>query len=240
MALKERIGIPGGLDGGSRLMTRPLVRLENSNNPRFVISPGLIRIGVKYTLSRYYEAEVEVSECGSTAMKNWVNEENNRRGHAFAQKVFEAMRAHGYEALLEKKVSSLLNKKLDRNWGDVDVLAWKKGEDKVLAIECKDLMFAKTANEVAEQLNQFSGHILPNGERDDLLKHLDRCDFLRQESLRLAQTVEMGNRDVHIRSVFCFSKPVPMQYVAKRFPNVTFLTIEDLLSSNSGVGSKIQ
>jgi hypothetical protein len=138
------------------------------------------------------------------------------------------MRTLGYEALLENKVSALLNKKLDRDWGDVDVLAWKMGEDEALAIECKDLKFAKTPNEMAEQLNRFSGQTFPNGERDDLLKHLDRCDFLQQECQRLSRTVGMENRDIRIRSVVCFSTPVPMQYVARRFPGTHFVTIEEV------------
>lgn len=98
----------------------------------------------------------------------------------------------------------------------------------MLAIECKDLQLAMTPNEMAEQLNRFSGQILPNGRRDDLLKHLGRCDFLRENRRRVAQGIGMADHDIEIRTVVCFSNPVPMQYVSKRFPEVTFLTIDDL------------
>jgi len=121
-----------------------------------------------------------------------------------------------------------MNEKLGQDWGDVDVLAWKPGNHEILAIECKDLKDPKTPNEIAEQLNRFSGQVLLNGKSDDLLKHVDRCDFLRKRSRRIAQTIRLGGCDINIRTVVCFSNPVPMQYVEKRFPNVSFVTIGNL------------
>jgi hypothetical protein len=210
------------------LVARPLVRLENEDNPRYVISPGLLGMGFAYTVARYYEAEVEVSECKSTSMRHWINDETNRRGHAFARKVFETMCAQGYEARLEETITALLNEKLERDWGDVDVLAWKTSDKDVLAIECKDLKIAKTPNEIAEQLNRFSGQVMANGKSDDLLKHVERCNFLKERAQRVAQAIGMVGRGIEIRTVVCFSNPVPMQYVAKQFSDVKFLTIDDL------------
>jgi hypothetical protein len=210
------------------LVARPLVRLEDNDNPRYVISPGLLGMGIAYTVARYYEAEVEVSECNSKSMRCWINDETNRRGHAFARRVFETMRAQGYEVRLEETIPALLNEKLEKDWGDVDVLAWKTGDNDVLAIECKDLKVAKTPNEMAEQLNRFSGQVSRSGKPDDLLKHVERCNFLRERSQGVAQAIGMSHRNIQIRSVVCFSKPVPMQYVAKRFPDVSFITIDDL------------
>jgi len=204
------------------------VRLENCDNPRYVVSPGLLGMGIAYTVARYYQAETEVSECNSKSMRRWINDETNRRGHAFARRVFETIRAQGYEARLEETITALLNEKLEKDWGDVDVLAWKTGDKDVLAIECKDLKVAKTPNEMAEQLNRFSGQVSRSGKPDDLLKHVERCNFLRERAQRVAQTIGMARQDIHIRTVVYFSNPVPMQYVAKRFPDVRFLTIDDL------------
>jgi len=210
------------------LVARPLLRLEECDNPRYVISPGLLDTGIVYALQRYFHAEVDVSECVSPEMRRWINEEQNRRGHAFVSKVFETMRSLGYEAKLEHPVKSLLNEKLEKDYGDVDVLAWKPDGDEVLAIECKNLRTARTPNEIAEQLNRFSGQTLPNGEPDDLLRHLDRVSVLNERSRRLARVMGMGDRDVEVRASVCFSKPVPMQYVSSRFPTVRFITIDDL------------
>lgn len=219
---------PWGFGRRLSLVSRPLVRIDNGDNPMYVVSPGLLGGGIAYSLARYYEAKVHVSECESIEMKHWIDHETSRRGHSFAVEVFDAVRALGYEAKLEIKMTALLNEKLDKDYGDVDVLAWKTDEKEVLAIECKDLKLAKNNNEIAEQLNQFSGQVMPNGKPDKLLKHVKRCDLLAQRSRRVAKTIGLGNRDIYIQNIVCFSKPVPMQYVAKRFPNVSFITINDL------------
>jgi hypothetical protein len=210
------------------LIWRPLLRVEDSGNPRYVISPGLIGTNLMHVLRLYYEGLVPTDQCRTSSMKRWVGEELNRRGHAFASKVFDALQSLGYKALLEIKLDGLLNEKLTRDFGDVDVLAWRPTERQVLAIECKDLRLAKTPNEIAEQLNYFTGQILPNGERDDLLKHIDRCNLLKERSRELSAKLGTRGEDIEIQTLVCFSHPVPMQYVRTRLPEVSFLTLEDL------------
>jgi len=210
------------------LVARPIIRLEDGDNPRYVISLALVADGITYTLGRYYEAEIETSDCRSPEMRLWVDNEKTCRSHEFVKKVSEIIQSLGYRVDIEIKVNALLKEKVERDFGDIDVLAWKPDQDEVLVIECKDLKLAKTPNEMAEQLNRFSGQILPNGDRDELLKHLDRCAFLKEKSQRVAQMLGMGERNIHIQTVVCFSRPVPMQFIATRFPGVKFLTIDDL------------
>jgi len=211
------------------LVARPVIRLENGNNPRYIISPGLIVDGTTHTLAQYYEAEIATSKCQSSEMKHWIDGEKSRRSHEFVTKVAATMQSAGYEARIEIAVTELLNEKTpDRNYGDVDVLAWRPDQAEILVIECKDLKLTKTPNEIAEQLNHFSGQILSNGHRDELRKHLDRCIFLNEKSQRVAQMLGMGDCSIRIRSIVCFSKPTPTQYMENRFPNVRFLTIEEL------------
>jgi hypothetical protein len=212
------------------LIRRPLVCINEGTNTQYVISPGLFGQGMTYTAGRYYEAEIEAPKCKSISMKDWINEETMRKGHAFEEKVYEKIKNLGYEALLRQKVTALINDKLYQDYGDVDVFAWKPGANIFFAIECKDLKMAKTPNEIAEQLNRFSGQTLPNGERDNLLKHIDRCNIMKSRCADIAKTIEYGDRKIDIRGVVCFSKPVPMQYVASRFPDILFVTIDNIIS----------
>ena len=210
------------------LVARSVIRLENNDNPRYIISPGLISDGTTHTLSQYYEAEIATSKCQSLEMKRWIDDEKARQSHEFVKKVADIMQGAGYETCIEIAVTELLNEKTDKDYGDVDVLAWIPDQDEILAIECKDLKLAKTPNEIAEQLNHFSGQILPNGKRDELRKHLDRCTFLNEKVQRVAKTLEMDDRNIHVRNIVCFSKPNPTQYMVSRFPDVSFLTIDEL------------
>ena len=63
------------------------------------------------------------------------------KGRKLGEEVRLKLEAQGWMVWTEKKLTELLNRKLDRNYGDVDVLARK--EDRVLIIECKDLKFPK-------------------------------------------------------------------------------------------------
>ncbi len=211
------------------LVARPVIQLENNDNPRYIVSPGLIVDGTMHTITQYYEAEIATSKCKSSVMKRWIDDEKARQSHAFVNEVAGVMKKAGYEIRIEIPVTELLNEKTpDRNYGDVDVLAWKPDQDNILAIECKDLKLTKNPNEIAEQLNHFSGRVLPDGKRDELRKHLDRCVFLNEKAQRVAKNLGMDDRKIRIRNIVCFSKPNPTQYMASKFSDVTFLTIEEL------------
>lgn len=210
------------------LVRRPLIQLDNTSNPQYVISPGLFGISIALTISRYFEAEIDATQCKSASMKCWIDDETNRSGLSFEKEVFEKVRSVGYEARHGAKVTALVNDSLDQDYGDVDVLAWKPDCNTLLVIECKNLRFAKTPNEIAEQLNRFSGQVLQNGDRDNLLKHIDRCNVLRTRINDVIKTIGLRDQNISLQNVVCFSKPVPMQYVASRFPDVAFVTIDNI------------
>jgi hypothetical protein len=111
------------------------------------------------------------------------------------------MRADGWHAEVEVKVTKLLGRGFDKDHGDVDVLAWRD-DGRVLAIECKDVQFRKTLGEMAEQLSDFRGEIRSNGKRDELRKHLDRMEVTRPFAWGvLAQIVSMPRRQRTGRNV---------------------------------------
>ncbi len=116
-----------------------------------------------------------------------------------------------------------------------DHVAWKPETREVFAIECKDLRLARTHNEMAEQLNRFSGQTLENGKKDELLKHLDRCKLLREKYLQLAKTLGLSEEELTVHEVVCFSKPVPMKHVSERFPQALFVTADELQTHVDGL-----
>ncbi len=81
-------------------------------------------------------------------------------------------------------LTAILNAKLDRNYGDVDVLAWRG--TRVLAVECKSLEIAQTLGEIARQLHEFRGETHPHGKPDRLRKHLDRVKVLQERAQGVA------------------------------------------------------
>lgn len=190
------------------LLRLPIVQIDEVEDPMFVLAPGLVRDAVSYTVRNYYEGYLPDEQLATPAMKSWKGKAANKRGNRFAVAVAERLREYGWNAETEVQVTTIVKKRLGRDFGDVDVLAWDMAGGRVLLIECKDLHFHKTAGELAEQLRDFRGEIR-DGRRDDLRKHLDRCDILRERVEAVAAYVGLAQA-ISIEGWVIFRNPVPM------------------------------
>ena len=164
-------------------LRRPILDWDPAGDT-LLVAPGMLRDSLIYMYSLYASGDFPVSQL-SPKMAAWRGMTNGRRGTVFAEEVAKAMRANGWYAEVEVKVTKLLGRGFDKDHGDADVLAWRD-DGRVLAIECKDVQFRKTLGEMAEQLADFRGEIRPNGKRDELRKHLDRMEIIRQHLPRVA------------------------------------------------------
>ena len=101
------------------------------------------------------------------------------------------------------------------------------GETHKVAIECKNLFFAKTSKEIAEQLLEFKGEIR-NGKPDRLKKHMDRVEILLKNKTDLLRFCGFSNIDVKIHNYVLFSNPVPMLYDSSIPKGVKFAAIQEI------------
>ncbi len=189
------------------LLRRPILNWDPAGDT-LLVAPGMLRDGLAYMYSLYESGDFPVSQL-SPKMAAWRGIVNGRRGTVFAEEVAEAMRANGWQAEIEVKLTKLLGRGFDKDYGDVDVLAWRDG--RVLAIECKDVQFRKTLGEMAEQLADFRGKIRPNGKRDELRKHLDRMEIIKKHLSQVASYVGLPVVSA-IESHLLFRNPVPMEF----------------------------
>lgn len=193
------------------LLRRPILQLTQDGDPVYLIAPGLVREGFSLTLGNYYEGAYPDVHLGE-AMKQYVGFARERDGKEFNDKVSRRMEELGWRVESEVLLTKILNKSLDRNYGDVDVLAWDPNSGRVLVMECKDLQFRKTYGEIAEQLSDFRGEVTSGGKsRDSLRKHLDRLEILRSHAAQLQRYLSMNALSV-VESHLVFSHPVPMQF----------------------------
>jgi hypothetical protein len=84
----------------------------------------MLRDSLVYMYSLYESGDFPVSQL-SPKMAAWRGMANGRRGTVFAEEVAKAMRANGWYAEVEVKVTKLLGRGFDKDHGDVDVLAWR-------------------------------------------------------------------------------------------------------------------
>lgn len=193
------------------VLRRPLLQLTVDDDPPILFAPGLLREGFAHTVGNYFSASYPDWHLGP-AMKRYVGYARARDGMRFNREVAGEMSKLGWQAHPEITPTKILGKALDRNYGDVDVLAWEANGGRILVMECKDLQFRKTYGEIAEQLSDFRGEVSEDGKRRDLLrKHLDRVEVLRNHAQQVKKYLGLSG-DCTIESHIVFRHPVPMQF----------------------------
>lgn len=206
------------------VLRRPLIQLNEEKDPVILFAPGLVRDALRLTLQAFHAGEVPPPHCQSGDMSKWVGRSNNLHRSKLNSEVAERMKELGWTVEKELKLTNILGRSLDRDYGDVDVLAWRAGSGRVLAIECKDVMFNKTLGQVAEQLSDFLGEVRPDGKPDLLRKHLDRLDVLNAHKSDLAKRFKLS-LPLQVEGHLVFRNPVPMRYAWDRMADKVRLSL---------------
>jgi hypothetical protein len=214
------------------LMRRPLIQLDedDTDDPRFLVAPGMVREHFMYLFSGLYRGDFPDSFVTSRSMKSWIGAENHRRGHAFNVQVATRMKELGWQTRHDGRLTALLGRSLDRDYGDVDVLAWSPSTGRILVMECKDVQFKKTHGEISEQIADFRGGFDAAGKPDLLRKHLDRCELLERNIDVLARQLGVSVPPSLERHLV-FRNPVPMRFAWERLHHHTRLDLYDDLQT---------
>jgi hypothetical protein len=210
------------------LVRRPLIALDGTQDPRLLVAPAVFRESLYILLRSYHTGETPDWQVSSRPMLKWLGHTNNVTRTAFNESVASQLRDLGWLSSSDYKISRLLGIPLDKDYGDVDALAWNPKSGRVLAIECKDLHFHKTLGEVAEQLSDFRGETRPDGKRDLLRKHLDRIITMEAHKSAIRKKLSL-EKDPQIEAYVVFKNPVPMEfYWPETVPKVTPLLASQL------------
>ena len=211
------------------LVRRPLIALDGNQDPRLLVAPALVREALYILFRSYYTGETPDWQVSSRPMLKWLGHTNNVKRTACNGSVASQLQDLGWKSDSDYKISRLLGIPLDRDYGDVDALAWDPKSGRVLAIECKDLHFHKTLGEVAEQLSDFRGETKSDGKRDLLRKHLDRILTMESHKSAIRKRPAL-EEDPQIEAYVVFKNPVPMQF---SWPETT-PTVKPLPASHLG------
>jgi hypothetical protein len=188
--------------------TRPILKVGNNDDPVLIIAPGALRMGFAYVFDGAYSGRFEQTFFRTKEMRDaWWGKA--REGHTFNAEVAKVLSEAGWQVLENIGLPEILNRKIDRYFGDVDVLAWRSDRKDVLIIECKDLSFARNYSEIAALLSDYQG-VEVEGEADKLRKHLDRVALLRENRDQLQRFI--GAQESYVVSCIVCSGVVPMQF----------------------------
>lgn len=195
---------------GRRLsfVTRPIVQFDESADPLLLVAPYSLRKGFAYVFDGAYSGSLEQNFFQTTEMRNeWWGAANE--GQQFEASVEEILSKAGWSVEGNVALTKILNRKLDIDYGDVDVLAWHPDRPEVLIVECKNLQSARNYSEIAAMLSEYQGKI-EKGKRDKLKRHLDRVDLLLEHHVELGRYIKKDQ--IKVVSCLCCNGSVPMQY----------------------------
>lgn len=210
------------------IVARPILQLDNTTDPLLIVAPHSLRASFRILVAGAYRAELPQDFFQTDALRNkWWGKAGE--GHTHAKEIFERLEKAGWQTHLEITLPHILNKKLPKDHGDIDVLAWRNEGDEVWVIEGKDLSQARNDSEMAHMLSEYQGQ-MKNGEPDKLLKHLQRVEFLKENRDGVSRFCKIDQPVV--KSALICSGVVPMQYAKIDALEETFVgSVEELIES---------
>jgi hypothetical protein len=211
------------------VLRKPLLQIDRAGDPTTMVAPGILRDALIYMVGNYHRGDFPLRQL-RRAMRSWAGTLRDQAGRQFSREVAARLKEFGWEAESEVKATKLLRRGFDRDYGDVDVLAWNRTSGRILIIECKDVQYRKIYGEIAEQLADFRGEVWPGGRRDYLLRHLDRVDVISQHLPAVAKYIRMV-ADRGIESHLVFKNPVPMEFALKHMAERVSVGIFDRLAT---------
>lgn len=179
-------------------IAKPIIALETCDNPNVMISPTNISDSINYLVRNTFNATLDEKFFDSKVMKKWIGKQRSNLGNEFNDIVAQKMKELGWESRSEVNIREFVSSRKSNYYGDIDVLAWSKEHNIVIAVECKNLYFAKTMKEIGNQVNEFSGKVFTkNGKehRDRLKKHFDRLDILSSSLEIVSKITRIQNID---------------------------------------------
>jgi hypothetical protein len=193
------------------IVRRPLIQIDTADDPTIVVAPGVVREAFAVMVSWFHCGEINPQRTRSREMRRWLGHANHVQRLAFNSEVASRMRELDWQVEQGIKLTKLLGRSFDRDYGDIDVLAWRPASGRVLIMECKDLQFQKTMGDIAEQLADFRGEVEADGKPDNLKRHLDRLEILAGFKSAISKALKLES-PIQLEGHLVFKNPVPMRF----------------------------
>lgn len=197
---------------GQSLISRPIIVLNDGEDSEYLISPLMIFRTLNHSLNGVTEGRLKGKNFFTSAeMQTYTNKISEEKGKVFNLEVANVIKQVGFEVHCEVKMTEALgiqSSKITKRLGPVDVLAIDRNNSVVWVVEAKNLKFCHTVGEVADRLKSYTGRTKETKDTkpDQLQRHLDRVDYLRQHRDSLAHKYKLDS-NFEIRGLLVFSMP---------------------------------
>jgi hypothetical protein len=133
-----------------------------------------------------------------------------RKGKYFRDQVRDWLKKQKLSVVdYEVAISPKGHLKADKNYGDIDVLAFNSRTNTILAIECKDTNKAKNIHEMKTEMDNYLGR---DGNAGMIGKHLNRHIWLNENKEQLDDFLNIKG-GATINSFIFTSEVIPTNYL---------------------------
>jgi hypothetical protein len=185
----------GKFDRPWSLINRPLLALDNSADPKLVLSPVMAADACRYSLWGLVEGRLNERYWVSAEARRFSGTRGKASGDAFENELVARLRELGLEVIPRCKLSFVLNQKVPHELGDVDAIAITPDRKRVWVIEAKNLRLCRSESEAASRMYEYRGDFIADEQGrqrpDKMLRHLRRVRYLRQHRDRLAPRLKL-------------------------------------------------
>lgn len=213
------------------LIGRPLVAITPDDDPLLAVAPGIVERAARHNVAGASAGGLQGDFWVSKAMRSYVGYAGERTGMEFNERVAKAVQGQGLVATASVKPSACLNHKATdelKRLGDIDVLGFSPDGKHAWVIEAKDIKLCRTLAETARRLSEYRGLPLPDGKPDNLLRHLNRVAFVRQNAAYLAKRNNLPQVP-KVHGLVIVDAPQPMTFViASESKDARFVRVDSL------------
>ena len=204
------------LDRRFSLIGRPIVAIDDEEDPLLMLAPGVVERTMLHNLSGALTGGLQNEFWSSRKMQKFASRRGDETGLAFNDELAQELTSIGVEAHASAQLTWCLNHKGTdevKRLGDVDVLVISPDRTRVWVIEAKDLKMCRTLGETARRLSEYQGKPKSNGKPDNLMKHLTRVEYVRKHAADLQKRFSLP-KTPSVSGMVVVGSPQPMEMIA--------------------------
>lgn len=198
------------------LIGRPIVAIDDDDDPLLMIAPGMVERSMMHNLTGALTGGLQNEFWSSKDMRTFASRRGVETGLAFNDDLAAELNKMELEAHASAKLTWCLNHRGTdevKRLGDVDVLVFSPNRTRVWVIEAKDLKMCRTLGETARRLSEYQGLTKANGKPDNLMKHLNRVDYVRKHASDLQSRFKLKQLP-QVSGMVVVGSPQPMEMIA--------------------------
>lgn len=186
---------------------KPIIKIRNESKGYDIYwSARHIRSAIENFYSLFYNGLLKVENENKKVWK-LISQRNIIKGREFRNEVYEwlinntSLRVEKFEVKIKEK--GVFN--ADRNYGDIDIIAFDKNEKIIYSIECKNTKQVKIMYDYHNDLKNYINKQIP--------KHLNREQWLKHNIEKVKNHFNLQKGLWEVKSIVISSSQLPIKFI---------------------------